>query len=247
MIQNFSVPPPELYRGKKCGCWLLVSRTKCGCCSSQMKKLPTPSDKTSSTTGSSATMFLVDMICTQTPAHCHLKIPIKWYGSIHCVSLVEEKCSSICPEEATENSIQMVNAPGLPFVKFHFFRKFSCETNRKIIRFHLQPKRNFRNLLVNGKRPMFSIGPKRSRSIPAWAHFPPRTTRQNAEGSWWSGCLKCRKLLHVGKFNTHSEFNSSLIFMRETYELFSRGSVQTRTDPQEIRNDQSTIFQEIRT
>ena len=59
-----------------------------------------------------------------------------------------------------------------------------------------------------------------------------------------SGCLKCRiKLLHVQKVNTHSEFNSSLIFMRETYELFSRESMQTgRTDPQEIRSGQSTIF-----
>ena len=46
---------------------------------------------------------------------------------------------------------------------------------------------------------------------------------------------------------THSEFNSSLIFMRETYELFSRERMQTgRTDPQENRNDQSTIFQEIK-
>ena len=45
----------------------------------------------------------------------------------------------------------------------------------------------------------------------------------------------------------HLEFNSSLIFMRETYELFSREIMQTgRTDPQEIWNDQSTIFQEIR-
>ena len=41
---------------------------------------------------------------------------------------------------------------GLPFQKFHFFRKFSGGTNRKII-FHLQPNRNFRNLLVNGKHP----------------------------------------------------------------------------------------------
>ena len=41
---------------------------------------------------------------------------------------------------------------GLPFQKFHFFRKFSSGTNRKIV-FHLQPNRNFRNLLVNGKHP----------------------------------------------------------------------------------------------
>ena len=45
---------------------------------------------------------------------------------------------------------------GLPFQKFHFFRKFSSGTNRKIV-FHLQPNRNFRNLLVNGKCPVFSF------------------------------------------------------------------------------------------
>ena len=58
--------------------------------------------------------FLLTMICTQTPAHWHPKIPIKWYGSIYFVSLVEKKCSSICPEKTTENSIQMVNAPREP-------------------------------------------------------------------------------------------------------------------------------------
>ena len=43
--------------------------------------------------------------------------------------------------------------------------------------------------------------------------------------------------------NTHSEFTSSLIFMRETYELFSRESMQTgQTDPQKIRSDQFTYF-----
>ena len=45
MIRASSVLPPELHRGKKCGCWLLVSRTKCGCCSSQKKKLSPSSPK----------------------------------------------------------------------------------------------------------------------------------------------------------------------------------------------------------
>ena len=58
-------------------------------------------------------MFLVDMICTQTPAHWHLKIPIKWYVLIYFVSLEGKNRSSICPEKATENSIQMENAPGV--------------------------------------------------------------------------------------------------------------------------------------
>ena len=106
---------------------------------------------------------------------------------------------------------------------------------------------NFRNFrMSNGT--VFSTRQDRSRSIPAWVHFPLRITRENAEGSWWSGCLNCRiKLLYVEKFNTHSEFNFSLTFMRETYELLLRESMQSeRTDPQEIRNDQSTISQEIR-
>ena len=56
--------------GNQYGCWLLVSLKKCGCCSSQKKKLSPSSpkeqfskssDKTSSTTGTSDAMFLVDM------------------------------------------------------------------------------------------------------------------------------------------------------------------------------------------
>ena len=41
---------------------------------------------------------------------------------------------------------------GLPFQKFRLFRKFSSGTNQKRV-FHLHPNRNFRNFLVNGKRP----------------------------------------------------------------------------------------------
>ena len=121
---------------------------------------------------------------------------------------------------------------------FHSTKKFRFEF------------RNFR--MSNGT--VFSTRPDRSRSIPALAHFPPRIARQNAEGSWWSGCLKCRKRFHLEKFKTHSEFDSSLIFiaiyernLRTPYELSSRESMETgRSDPQEIWNDQSTIFQEIR-
>ena len=81
-----------------------------------------------------------------------------------------------------------------------------------------------------------------------WAHFPPRITWQNAEGLWWSGCFKCHiKLLHVENFNTHSEFNSSLIFMRKTYKLFSQESMQTRqTDHRKFGTTSPNIFQEIR-
>ena len=64
---------------------------------------------------------------------------------------------------------------------------------------------------------VFSTTLDRSRSIPAWAHF----TRQNAEGSWKSGCFKRRKLLHGEKFNTCSKF---LIFTWPTQTPFSRDS-----------------------
>ena len=99
-LSHSSVLPSELHRGKKCGCWLLVSLTKCGCCSSlkeeivafskKKKTISKSSDKTSSTRWSSDAMFLVDIICTQIPVHWHPKIPIKWYGSIYFVSLVEK-------------------------------------------------------------------------------------------------------------------------------------------------------------
>ena len=40
---------------------------------------------------------------------------------------------------------------GLPFQEFRLFRKISSGTNQNVV-FHLQPDRNFRNFLVNGKR-----------------------------------------------------------------------------------------------
>ena len=86
-LSHSSVLPPELRRGKKCGCRLLISLTKCGCYShlkeeifafsKKKKTISKSSDKTSGTRESSDAMFLVDMICTQTPAHWHPKIPIK--------------------------------------------------------------------------------------------------------------------------------------------------------------------------
>ena len=116
--------------------------------------------------------------------------------------------------------------------------------------FHLtkNPGLNFRNFrMLNGT--VFSTRPNRSWSIPAWAHFPPRIARENAAGSWWSGCLKCRiKLLRVEKFKKHSEFNSSW-YLWEKLTNFSRERV---CKPGELthrkfrRNDQSTIFQAIR-
>ena len=94
---------------------------------------------------------------------------------------------------------------------------------------------NFRNFRISNGT-VFSTRLVRSRSIPAWAHFSPRITRENAEGSWWSGCLECRKLLHVEKFKTHSEFNSSLISMREVGEYASRANWPTGNSELPVHN-----------
>ena len=51
--------------------------------------------------------------------------------------------------------------------------------------------------MLNGT--VFSARPEQSHSIPAWAHFLPRITQQNAKGSGWSDSLKCSKLLHIEK------------------------------------------------
>ena len=40
---------------------------------------------------------------------------------------------------------------GLPFQELRLFRKISSGTYQKVV-FHLQPDRNFRNILVNGRR-----------------------------------------------------------------------------------------------
>ena len=54
---------------------------------------------------------------------------------------------------------------------------------------------------------------------------------KNAEGSLWSGSLKCRKLLHIEKFNTYSEFNSSLIFMTHRKFGTTRPQFSRKSDP----------------
>ena len=66
-------------------CWFLgrnvdaaaAKRRNCRLLLRKNKQISKPSNKTSCTTGSSATIFLVDMICTHTTAHWRLKIPIK--------------------------------------------------------------------------------------------------------------------------------------------------------------------------
>ena len=52
---------------------------------------------------------------------------------------------------------------GLPFQKFRLFRKFSSGKNQKRVS-HLHPNRNFRNFVVNGKRPTLLLCGVRQRT-----------------------------------------------------------------------------------
>ena len=49
-----------------------------------------------------------------------------------------------------------IGKAGLPFREFRLFRKISSGKNQKVV-FHLQPDRNFRNFLVNGKHSFLPI------------------------------------------------------------------------------------------
>ena len=78
---------------------------------------------------------------------------------------------------------------------------------------------NFRNFrMPNGT--VFFTRPDLSRLIPAWAHFPPRFTRQNAKGLWWSGCPKC----HI-----HNYFGRTLSWYLPTQTPFSCDERNLRT------------------
>ena len=58
---------------------------------------------------------------------------------------------------------------GIPVQEFLLFWKISSGTNQKVV-FHLHPNRNFRNFLVNGKRPLC---PYRQPNISRVARSPP--------------------------------------------------------------------------
>ena len=98
---------------------------------------------------------------------------------------------------------------------------------------------NFRNFrMLNGT--VFSTRSDRSRSIPGWAHFSTRITRENAEDDEVAvlGAVSCFMWRSLKRIQ-----NSTLPrYLWEKWESMQAG----RTEPQEIRNDQSTIFQEIR-
>ena len=102
---------------------------------------------------------------------------------------------------------------------------------------------SFRNFRVSNGT-VFSTRPDRSRSIPTWAHFP---TKNYLRKCWRSmikvavsnavlSCFMCRRLTRIQ--------NSTLPwYLWEKLTHFSYGWV---CKPGKLRNDQSTIFQEIR-
>ena len=74
------------------------------------KQLSKSSDKTSSTTESSAAMFLV-VPRPRPPRASENSDQMIRFNLFRFLS--GKKCSSICPEKTTENSIKMVNALGI--------------------------------------------------------------------------------------------------------------------------------------
>ena len=77
--------------------------------SSSPKKLFSKSSaKTSNMTGSSAAKFLVDTYPDPGPLASEISHQMIRFNPLRFLSA--KKCSSICPEKTTENSIQMVSA-----------------------------------------------------------------------------------------------------------------------------------------
>ena len=50
----------------------------------------------------------------------------------------------------------LIGKTGLPFQNFRLSREFSNETNQKIV-YHLHPKRNFWEFVVNAEQPILSF------------------------------------------------------------------------------------------
>ena len=86
-------------------------------------------------------------------------------------------------------------------------------------------------------------------SISLYSRLSAFTTRNYLTKCWrieMKWLYECRKLLHVLKFNTHSELNSPLIFTWPTQtcvinETCGRVCKLGRSEPKEIRNDQYTM------
>ena len=79
--------------------------------SSSPKKLFSKSSaKTSNMTGSSAAVSLVDTYPDPGPLASEISHQMIRFSPLRFLSV--KKCSSICPEKTTKNSIQMVSAPG---------------------------------------------------------------------------------------------------------------------------------------
>ena len=93
-------------------------------------------------TGSSAAVFLVDTYPDPGPlasetSHQMIRFnPLRFLGA--------KKCSSICPEKTTENSIQMVSAPG------HSIKENRCVTMAHSHVYSLRAERVIHRGVKNG-------------------------------------------------------------------------------------------------
>ena len=72
-------------------------------------------------------------------------------------SLLQHETSTKLKKLVNGRRISIRNVPigkkGLSFQNFRLSRKFSSGTNQKIV-YHLHPKQNFREFVVNGKQPI---------------------------------------------------------------------------------------------
>ena len=104
--------------GKRCGCWLLIFLTKCGYCSSQpdlwncRRLLQKSPDKTSSTTGSSAAIFLVDINPDPGPLASETSDQMIRFCRCDLFRFLSGKKVQfhLSRKKTTENSIEMVSA-----------------------------------------------------------------------------------------------------------------------------------------
>ena len=80
-------------------------------------------------------------------------------------------------------------------------------------------------------------------SIPAGVHF----TRQNAEGSWKSGCFKRRKVLHRNKFNKYrySKFFLNIYLTQMEQEISGISKFQRKGQPREVDQNFRNDFPEL--
>ena len=107
--------------------WIQISPCKYRCCSSQKDEIVVFSSKKITFRENVITRQAVQPPCfllvrTQSPAHWHQKLHIKWYGSIRSVFLVQKSAIPFVRKKTFENSIQMLSAHCFRCLRFPFLR-----------------------------------------------------------------------------------------------------------------------------